>query len=141
MCAGRQVSCFSVLTSYTNAVPFSFLCGVRQAASHSISTGLMLQNPGKHPLSLVFLCPVRSSYSLQHTGKRENWSSGRAILSYGWLTMLATTASTTTRIVLVTELATHISPLAQAKSGNQGAIAIWAFLTQIGKQTSALPNH
>ncbi len=39
------------------------------------------------------------------------------------------------------ELATHISPLAQAKSGNRCAIAIWAFLTQIGKQTSTLPNH
>ena len=101
----------------------------------------MLQNPEKHPLSLVFIYPFvrRTLFSTPVRGK--NGAAVGQHFHHGWLTTLATTASTTTRIVLVTELAAHISPLAQAKSGNQGAIAIWAFLTQIGKQTSALPNH
>ena len=36
--------------------------------------------------------------------------------------------------------ATH-ELVAQTELRNQRAIAVWAFLTDIGKQTSALPNH
>jgi hypothetical protein len=75
----------------------------------------------------------RSSYSLQHTDKREKWSRGRATYS-SWLAYYACNDRIHNNPdVLVTELAAHVPPLAQAKSSNQGAIAIWAFLTQIGK--------
>ncbi len=31
--------------------------------------------------------------------------------------------------------------VAQAKPGDKGAVALWTLLTQVGKQTSALPNQ
>src|SRR5438876_12018868 len=103
-----------------------------QSASCSISTGLMLQNLRKTLLFLVFICPVRRTHFSTPVRGKNGAAVGQHI-RHGWPTMLATTASTTTRIILVTELAAHVPPLAQAKSSNQGAIAIWAFLTQIGK--------